>query len=424
MSEALSAPRGTGDVFPPQSARWNELEARIRALATRYGYGEIRTPVFESTELFVRGVGEQTDIVSKEMYTFVDRSGRSLTLRPEWTAPVVRAALEHHLFAGGALRLYYIGPIFRYERPQKGRYRQSHQFGVECFGFAGAEADLEVISMAWELVRSYDIADATLNLNSLGDERCRPLYREALLAHFRPHLAAMSEQSRERAQRNPLRLLDSKDPADAPYVASAPLLESFLCEACREHFAALCAYLDLANIPYVVNPRIVRGIDYYERTVFEITSGVLGAQSSVCGGGRYDGLVASLGGPDVPAVGFALGLERFLMMLEARGADEVPPRRGIQVVALGAAARTVMVPIVNELRRRSDTPTFVDYQDRKLLAHLKIADRNRARYALIAGSEELAAGELVLRDLERRIDRRLPLGEPRVVAEHLVEAGL
>ena len=273
-------------------------------------------------------------------------------------------------------------------------------------------------------MQSYSIADATLNLNSLGDEHCRPRYREALLEYFRPHLAAMSEDARERAQRNPLRLLDSKDPADAPYIERAPVLASFLCMACREHFDALTAYLDLAKIPFVVNPTIVRGIDYYERTVFEITSTVLGAQNSVCGGGRYDGLVASLGGPDVPAVGFALGLERFMMMVQARGEHQAPVRRGIQAVALGAQARTIVVPIVAELRRRLDVPTFVDYLDRKLLAHLKIADRNRARYALIVGDAELASGEFVLRDLELRSDRRLALGEPRVVAELLVEAGV
>lgn len=422
-SEHLSAPRGTSDLFPPESGRWNALEARIHGLAARYGYGEIRTPLFEATELFVRGVGEQTDIVEKEMYTFTDRGGRSLTLRPEWTAPVVRAALEHHLFAAGPLRLYYIGPIFRYERPQKGRYRQSHQFGVECFGFAGPEADFEVISLAWELVQGYGITDAELNLNSLGDEHCRPRYREALLAHFRPHLGGMSEDARRRVERNPLRLLDSKDQADAPFIESAPSFESFLCPACREHFDGVKAYLELARIPYVVNPRIVRGLDYYDRTVFEITSSVLGAQSSVCGGGRYDGLVRSLGGPDVPAVGFALGMERFLMMLAASGHAQPATRRGVQAIALGAQARTVLAPIVAELRRRLDAPTFVDYNDRKLLAHLKMADRNQARYALILGSDELAAGELVLRDLEDRSDRRLPLDSTRVVAELLVEAG-
>jgi histidyl-tRNA synthetase len=422
-SEYLSAPRGTSDLFPPESGRWNALEARIHALAARYGYGEVRTPLFEATELFVRGVGEQTDIVEKEMYTFTDRGGRSLTLRPEWTAPVVRAALEHHLFAAGPLRLYYIGPIFRYERPQKGRYRQSHQFGVECFGFAGPEADFEVISLAWQLVQGYGITDAVLNLNSLGDEHCRPRYREALLAHFRPHLGGMSEDARRRVERNPLRLLDSKDPADAPFIESAPSFESFLCSACREHFEGVKAYLKLAQIPYVVNPRIVRGLDYYGRTVFEITSSVLGAQSSVCGGGRYDGLVRSLGGPDVPAVGFALGMERFLMMLAASGYSQPATRRGVQAIALGTQARTVLAPIVAELRRRLDAPTFVDYNDRKLLAHLKTADRNGARYALILGTDELAAGELVLRDLERRSDRRLPLDSRRVLAELLVEAG-
>jgi histidyl-tRNA synthetase len=423
MSETIGAPRGTADVFPPQSARWKALEERIDALAERFGYGEIRTPAFEPTELFVRGVGEQTDIVEKEMYTFSDRGGRSLTLRPEWTAPVVRAALEHHLFAQGPLRLYYVGPIFRYERPQKGRYRQSHQFGVECFGFPGPEADLEVISLAWELVAGYAVADAALHLNTIGDEHCRPVYRDALVAHFRPHIGAMSEESRRRIERNPLRLLDSKDPADLPYVQSAPAFESFLCGPCREHFEALKSYLDLAGIPFTLDPRIVRGLDYYGRTVFEITSSVLGAQSSVCGGGRYDGLVRSLGGPDVPAVGFALGIERFLMMLQAAGAQSEPPRRGIQAIALGAQARATLAPVVVELRRRLATPTYMDYLERKLLAQLKIADRNRARYALILGSDELAAGEAVLRDLEGRTDRRVAFDSIRVLVELLVEAG-
>ncbi len=409
--------------MPPDSGRWYALETRIAALAGRFGYSEIRTPAFESTDLFVRGVGETTDIVEKEMYTFSDKGGRSLTLRPEWTAPVVRAALEHHLFEQGPLRLYYVGPIFRYERPQRGRYRQSHQFGIECFGFEGPEADLEVISLAWELIRSFGIDDASLNINSIGDEACRPQYRAALLEHFRPHLAAMSEDARRRIERNPLRLLDSKDPADIPYVESAPTFEAHLCEPCREHFAALRSYLDLAKIPYTVNPRIVRGLDYYDRTVFEILSSALGAQSTVCGGGRYDHLVRELGGPDVPAVGFALGLERFLTMIDAAKGWPEQPRRGVQAIALGQQALTVLVPIVAELRRSIDVPTYIDYQDRKLLAHLRIADRNRARYALIVGNDELAAGDAVLRDLEQRSDRRIPLDSLRVLADALVEPG-
>lgn len=422
MSSTFSAPRGTQDFVPPESARWSALEARIRTLSERFGYGEIRTPLFEATDLFVRGVGDTTDIVEKEMYTFADRAGRMLSLRPEWTAPVVRAALESRLFDRGPLRLYYIGPIFRYERPQKGRYRQSHQFGVECFGFGGPEADLEVISLAWELARDYAISDAALQLNSIGDDVCRPRYRQALLEHFRPHLASLSEDSQRRLERNPLRLLDSKDPADRPLVESAPTFESVLCDPCREHFETLKAYLELTGIPFTINPRIVRGLDYYNRTVFEITSSVLGAQSTVCGGGRYDGLVRSLGGPDVPAVGFALGLERFLMILEAVATENEPPRRGIQAVALGVQARAALVPIVAELRRVLDEPTYADYEERKLLAHLKIADRNRARYALILGSDELVRGELLLRDLESRTDRRIPFGSGKDVAAALVEA--
>ncbi len=422
MPEKLTAPRGTSDVLPPDSARWSELERRIRRLAETFGYGEIRTPIFESTQLFVRGVGEQSDIVEKEMYSFSDRGGRSLTLRPEWTAPVVRAVLEHDLLASGPLRLYYLGPIFRYERPQRGRYRQSHQFGVEAFGSSAPEADVEVIALAWELIALHGIADARLQVNSIGDERCRPKYREALLEHFAPHLGSMSGDARRRAERNPLRLIDSKDPADARYVATAPAFESFLCSACREHFQAVKSYLELGEIPFTVNPKIVRGLDYYDRTVFEITSGVLGAQNSICGGGRYDGLVKALGGPDVPAVGFALGIERFLMVLEASVGPISPPRRGVAAIALGAQARTLLTPLVTELRRRLTEPVFMDYEDRKLLAHLKIADRNGARYALIVGSEEIAAGQLVLRDLEHRADRRLRLDSPKVLADELVEA--
>src|SRR5579871_302404 len=422
MPARFAAPRGTQDVLPPDSRAWSALESRIRTLAERFGYGEIRTPLFESADLFVRGVGDTTDIVEKEMYQFKDRGGREVALRPEWTAPVVRAALEHHLFAQGPLRLYYIGPIFRYERPQKGRYRQSHQFGVECFGYAGPEADVEVIALAWELVRSCGIADATLRLNTLGDAACRPRYRQALLEHFRPHLASLSEDSQRRLERNPLRLLDSKDPADLALIETAPPVESVLCAACREHFEAVKAYLDLAGIPFSVDPRIVRGLDYYNRTVFEISSNLLGAQSAVCGGGRYDGLVSSLGGPDVPAVGFALGLERFLLVLEASGMVAETPRCGVQAIALGPQARGALVPVVAAFRRMLDEPTYADYEERKLLAHLKIADRNRARFALILGSEELAAGTVVLRDLERRTDLRLPMGSPKDVVAAFVEA--
>ncbi|HEY8322675.1 MAG TPA: histidine--tRNA ligase [Candidatus Baltobacteraceae bacterium] len=421
MASKITAPRGTQDVVPPESARWQALEARIRALATRYGYGEIRTPTFESTDLFVRGVGETTDIVEKEMYTFTDKGGRSITLRPEWTAPVVRAALEHNLFETGSQRLFYIGPIYRYERPQKGRLRQAHQFGVECVGFKGPEADVEVIALAWSLVRAYGIADATLRLNSIGDAACRPRYREALLAHFRPHVATLSEDSQARLERNPLRVLDSKAEADRALVETAPTFESILCDDCRAHFAAVKSYLDELGIPYVVDSRIVRGLDYYTRTVFEITSSVLGAQSTVCGGGRYDGLVRSLGGPDLPAVGFGLGLERFLMMLDALEGTPVPPRTGVQAIALGPDARAVLVPLIEALRHALEVPVFADYDDRKLVKQLNLADRNNARFALILGGDELAAGQIVIRDLGARTDRTVPLRSGKDLAAVLVE---
>ena len=419
----ISAPRGTKDVLPPVSAEWNRLETHARAIAERFGYGEIRTPTFESTDLFVRGVGETTDIVEKEMYTFTDKGDRSLTLRPEWTAPVVRACLEHSLFAQGPQRLYYIGSIYRYERPQAGRYREAHQFGLECYGYAGPEADVEVIGVATALIDRYGLGGVTVRINSVGDDTCRPRYRDALLAHFRPHAAALSEDSQRRLERNPLRILDSKAPQDAELVASAPTLHDVLCGACREHFDAVRGYLDASRIRYVVDPRLVRGLDYYTRTVFEITSDALGAQSTVCGGGRYDNLVASLGGPATPAVGFGLGLERFLLMVAAAQGDAPAPRHGIQAIPLGPAARARLVPIVGALRTHGGLPTFIDYGDRKLAAHFKVADKNRARYALILGDDELAAGEIVLRDLESRTDRRLPLADtPDRVATTLVEA--
>jgi histidyl-tRNA synthetase len=418
----FTAPRGTVDLLPAVSARWQTLEARIREIAGRFGYGEIRTPMFEATELFIRGVGETTDIVEKEMYTFADKGGRMMTLRPEFTAPVVRALLEHHLFAQGAQRLYYIGPIFRYERPQAGRYRQAHQFGVECFGFAEPEADVEVIQMAHELIRAYEIAGVVLHLNTLGDERCRPRYREALLAHFRAHREALSEDSQRRLERNPERILDSKAPEDRPFVEAAPALAEHLCAECRDHFARVRALLDAIGIPYAIDPKLVRGLDYYTRTVFEFVSDALGAQSTVCGGGRYDGLVGSLGGPQTPGVGFGLGLERFLMIVEKSAGAPAPPRAGIAVIALGAAARAALFPLLAELRKRSGSlPITSDYGGGKIQAQFKRADRAGARVALIAGDDELARGVVGVRDLETRAQSDRPLtGEAAADAESLL----
>jgi histidyl-tRNA synthetase len=408
----LSAPRGTNDILPPESAEWIRLEADCRDIAQRFGYGEIRTPMFEATELFVRGVGETTDIVEKEMYTFIDKGNRSMTLRPELTAGVVRAILEHNLLAQGPQRLFYIGPFFRYERPQAGRYRQANQFGVECFG----------VAIAADLIARYRI-EVVLQINSVGDATCRSAYRQALIEHFRPHLDRLSGDSARRLERNPLRILDSKAEKDSELIASAPTFIDLLCEPCREHFAAVRRYLEAAGIPYVVAPRLVRGLDYYTRTVFEFTSSALGAQSTVCGGGRYDDLVEQLGGPPTPGVGFGLGLERFLITARAVAGERDRPRSGAQAIALGEAARMRLFPIVGALRTLATEPTFADWQDRKLTAHFKAADRNRARWALILGDEELATGEIVVRDLLARQDRRLPLPAlPAEVAKLLVEA--
>jgi histidyl-tRNA synthetase len=408
-SVRLTAPRGTVDLVPPESTRWQILEACFRDIAARFGYGEIRTPMFESTELFVRGVGEATDIVEKEMYTFLDKGDRSMTLRPEWTAPVVRALLEKKRFGQDAQRLFYIGPFFRYERPQAGRLRQAHQFGVESYGFAGPEADHEVIALAMQAVASQQLKSAVLSINSIGDAACRPAYRDALLAHFRPHAATLSEDSQRRLERNPLRLLDSKATEDQALIASAPAFYDVLCEPCRSHFDGLCNLLDATGIPYHVSSRLVRGFDYYTRTVFEISSDALGAQTAICGGGRYDGLVESLGGPPTPAVGFGMGMERVLLAIAAAEQAVESPRRGIQAIALGLDARAQLIPLISELRRVADLPVFIDFGNRKIVAQYKIGDQNLARIGLICGENELAQGVLIARDLLTREESRLEI---------------
>lgn len=420
----LAAPRGTADIFPPQSARWQELESRIHDLARRFGYAEIRTPIFEAIELFVRGVGESTDIVEKEMYTFKDKAERHMALRPEWTAPVVRALLQHNLLAAGARRLYYLGPIFRYERPQAGRLRQSHQFGVECFGFEDALADVEIIQLAWELVAQYNLSGVTLEINSIGDARCRPGYKQALLEHFQPHRGQLSADSQRRLERNPLRILDSKAEADRPFLKGVPAFEDFLCEACGAHFEEVKAELSIIGIPYRINPNIVRGLDYYTRTVFEIVSNTLGAQSTVCGGGRYDDLVSSLGGPPTPAAGFALGLERFLIISDFAPQSLAAQRSGIALIALDGQSRQALFSLLAQLRRTLRVPVFMEYDDRKLVPQLKAADRQNATHALIMGARELAAGEILLRDLVTRQDRLLPFVRAADAVRSLVETGI
>jgi len=407
----VTAPRGTFDILPPESAEWQELEHVIDEVCTRFGYQEVRTPIFESTDVFVKPIGEGTDIVDKEMYTFTDRGGRSITLRPELTAPVVRAVLEHNLLQTLPLKLYYRGPIFRYERPQKGRYRQAHQWGVECFGAAGPEADAEIIALGLEVMRAIGITDYRLEINSLGCESCRRTYREALVAFLRDNADRLSETSRERLERNPLRILDSKDQRDIDLLNQAPTMDAFLCPACQEHFATLRTLLERMGIRALHNPHIVRGLDYYTRTVFEISSTALGAQNSVCGGGRYDGLVKSMGGPETAGVGLAMGMDRMLMLARSAKGGEAHngrPRVDVVFVALDEASAHTLVPVMNAVRARHISADM-DYTRRHIDKQLRAAGDSGARYAVIVGEDERRSAQATIQDLATRERSRIAL---------------
>jgi len=409
----FSAPRGTFDILPADSRRWQALERLVDDVCVRFAYGEIRTPIFESTEVFVRTLGETTDVVDKEMYTFTDRGGRSLTLRPELTAPAVRAVLEHNLLQTPPVKLYYRGAFFRYERPQKGRYRQAHQFGIECFGVEGPEADAEVISLALEVITSAGIDDASLEVNSMGCGLCRAAYRTALVSFLDTRRGELSETSRERLAHNPLRILDSKDPVDKALVAAGPKIGDFLCDACREHFDGLLALLDAMGISWKRNELVVRGFDYYTRTVFEFSSAALGAQNAICGGGRYDGLVESMGGPPTPGVGFGMGMDRLLIVSQAASATALgDTRRTLDVafVALDADASRLLVPPMYALRKRGFAADM-DYTRRAIKRQLSAAGETGAKFAAIVGEDERVAGEATIQDLSTRERARVKLGE-------------
>lgn len=395
----FTAPRGTQDLLPEETPRWQWLEARFRDFCALYNYHEIRTPIFETTELFARGVGEDTDIVAKQMYSFVSKGGDALTLRPEGTAGVVRAVIQHHMVAqGGVQKLYYIGPTFRYERPQKGRYRQFHQIGVEAFGSPGPEIDAEMLAFASEFLKAIGIQNATLELNSVGCPECRPLYRDALqtaLAGSRSELCADCER---RYDVSPLRILDCKVERCREIAKDVPVILDVLCDECKEHLRGVERGLQALGVSYVVNPHIVRGLDYYTRTAFEFIAGGLGAQNTVLAGGRYDGLVAELGGPATPAIGFAAGMERLLLSL----GEEAPipsPQGPVFVAAIGEAARERGFALTHELRQAS-VPAVYDYAGRSLKAQMKEANRQGARFVLILGDTELATGEAQLRDMQ------------------------
>lgn len=394
MSKTLQAIRGMNDVLPEQSLLWRYFEHKVAGVLDSYGYQQIRMPVVEFTELFRRSIGEVTDIVEKEMYTFDDRNGDSLTLRPEGTASCVRAVLEHGLINNGLVqKLWYTGPMFRHERPQKGRYRQFHQVGVEVFNLPGPDIDAELILMTWRLWHALGIADSvTLELNSLGTSESRAAYRAALVEYLNGHFDQLDEDSQRRVGTNPLRVLDSKDEQTRAILANAPRLEDYLDEESRSHFAGVRARLDAAAVPYVLNNRLVRGLDYYSKTVFEWTTDKLGAQGTVCGGGRYDALVEQMGGKPTTGVGFAMGVERLLLMLETL--DKVPAELQQQVdvyfCAFGEAAELAAVHWAERIRDAIPGLRLqVNAGGGSFKSQFKKADRSTAAYALILGEDEL-----------------------------------
>lgn len=394
------APRGTADILPEEQARWRYIEQETVSICRLYGYERIDTPAFEDTRLFSRSIGEETDIVSKEMYTFSDRGGNQITLRPEGTAPVCRAYLEHGLKnRPKPVRLYYLAPIFRYERPQSGRYRQHHQFGYEAIGDGDPALDAEVIDMAWRFFRSLGLERLSLQLNSIGCKKCRPGYLMALKAYYTGHIKNLCPDCDRRLVRNPLRLLDCKRPNCLKIAASAPKSSEYLCPACQEHFSQLKRYLAQLELPFVLNHFLVRGLDYYTRTVFEIQPEAEGAQSTLGGGGRYDDLIAELGGPPTPAVGFAAGLERIVVNLK-RQDIALPPLAGprVFIAYIGDEARDEAARLAAGLRQDS-IGVIQAVGSKSLKAQLRQANSLKSYYAVIIGEQEVNTGTVVLRDM-------------------------
>lgn len=397
----INIPKGTKDVLPSEAYKWHFVENTARRIAALYNLHEIRTPVFEHTELFARGVGDTTDIVNKEMYTFLDKGDRSMTLKPEGTAGVVRSFIENGL-AGGVLplKMYYITPVFRYERPQAGRLREHHQFGVEMFGGKGAETDAEVILLARDYIAALGVEGVELHLNSIGCKHCRPKFNEALKEYLRPHLADMCPTCNARFEKNPLRILDCKEEKCSEINKNAPKTLDFLCDECREHFEKLTKILDTCGVRYTLDPKLVRGLDYYSKTVFEFVSTKIGSQGTVLGGGRYDTLIENLGGPSVPAVGFGSGIERMLLVMENTG-RQIPEEEplGVYVAGLDEEGRRAAFSLAVSLRK-AGISADIDHGGRSVKAQFKYAGKVGARFVVVIGSNELESGAYTVKDME------------------------
>ncbi|MER2581490.1 MAG: histidine--tRNA ligase [Candidatus Competibacter sp.] len=418
MAKQFQAVRGMNDILPGESALWQHLEMTLREVLATYGYHEIRLPLVEKTELFARSIGEVTDIVEKEMYTFADRNGDSLTLRPEGTAGCVRACIEHGLLHNQTQRLWYAGPMFRYEKPQKGRYRQFHQVGAEAYGMAGPDIDAELICLSARLWRRLGIDKVTLQINSLGSSAARVAYRERLVTYFTARRAELDEDSRRRLDTNPLRILDSKNPDMRAVIAEAPSLLDHLDSESQAHFEELKALLDAAGIPYEINPRLVRGLDYYCKTVFEWVTETLGAQGTICAGGRYDGLIEQLGSQTVPGVGFALGLERLAAMLAVgRPTTELAPH--VYLITVGDAPQRQGLALAERLR--DSLPMLrlrMNCGGGGFKAQFRRADQSGARFALVLGENETASGTVAIKPLRAAEGEQLTLPGDQV-AEYL-----
>lgn len=411
MAEKFNAVKGTKDILPDDSSRWQTLEQTTHEFMNRWGYGEIRTPAFERTELFTRSVGEESDIVSKQMYTFLDQSETSITLKPELTAPVMRAYLEHNLDRGGALtKLYDIDALFRQERPQKGRLRQFHQFGAEAVGSPYPEQDVEIIALAFSLMEAMGVANPLLQLNSIGSRECRQRFRNALVEFLAPHSGDLSETSRQRLETNPLRILDTKDEGERAILKDAPRILDFLDDTDREHYEAVKVGLDTLGISYEQNDLLVRGLDYYSQTTFEITSDALGAQNALCGGGRYDDLLEELGGKPTPAVGFAAGMERILLAIPEESAADSVETLKVFVITAGEKAGTAVMKTTMNLRANG-IPADFDTLNRSVKAQMREANRQDATHIVVIGEEELASGTCQVKDLATGKQQSVPFKE-------------